>query len=561
MPSGTDRNGNTRIPLRNRALLAIAAFLLVGVFSSAAAGALEADPVQSGEPQPTADQNQDGVVTWIVAARAGRKADQIARRHGATESAEVPGLYSLPASDADGLIRSLRISGLLLYAEPDVVPETRAYPGDGLSQDQWWLEAVVDTGTVTPPAVLPNSPRLAIVAPGIYGNHPDLKGLDLRGTESGGVARDRFGTAAAGIAGSLGGGAGIVGIWPGMNLRHAPSGDGSCLEASEAVRRAARVGSDVIVMGYGFRPESCRTHLAATQYAVHKGAILVASAGDGGADEATAPLRPAIDPHVITVGSVERDLSLAPFSNTGPHLDLTAPGVDLRAPTLEASGSARPLFTYSSVSGTAYSATMVAAAAAWIRQVRRGLSPSQVEGLLTAGASDLGGRGWDERFGAGLLDLDGAVGAQAPIADRLEPNDDIGWIEGRLLSEGKRPIRTKPLWPGAGLGTRTLQATLSRDDPADVYLIRVPARSKAVIAVAQAEGDVAVEVRSATTRTISSPKGILATSDLEYPGTEGLLLRNRARDPRPVYLVVRQGQLGNAAGARYRISVGSSLPG
>ncbi|MFM9054936.1 MAG: hypothetical protein ACKOQ5_08885, partial [Solirubrobacterales bacterium] len=70
-----------------------------------------------------------------------------------------------------------------------------------------------------------------------------------------------------------------------------------------------------------------------------------------------------------------------------------------------------------------------------------------------------------------------------------------------------------------------------------------------------------VEVRSATARTISSPKGILASSDLEYPGTEGLLLRNRARDPRPVYLVVRQGQLGNAAGARYRISVGSSLPG
>ena len=561
MPSGIDRNENTRTPLRTRALLATAAFLLVGLLGSAAAGALEPSPAPTSEPPLTTGHERDGVATWIVAARATPKADRIARRHGATESAEVPGLYSLPASDADTLVRILRISGLLLYSEPDVVPETRAYPADGLSQDQWWLDAVVDTGTAVPPAVLPSSPRLAIVAPGIYRNHPDLKGIDLRGAESGGLTSDRFGTAAAGIAASPGGGAGIVGIWPGMNLRHAPSGDGGCLDASEAVRRAARLESDVIVMGYGFRPGSCRTHLAATQYAVHKGAILVASAGDGSPGETTEPLRPAIDPHVITVGSVERNLSLAPFSNTGPHLDLTAPGVDLLAPALEPSGSPKPFSTYSSVSGTAYSATIVASAAAWIRQARKDLTPSQVEGLLTTGASDLGARGWDESFGAGLLDLDEAVGARAPIADKLEPNDDIGWIDGRLLYEGKRPIRTRPLWPRSGPGRRTLQATLTRDDPADVYLIRIPARSKAVIAVAQAEGDVGVEVRSATTRTIASPNGTLASSDLAYPGTEGLLLRNRARDPRPVYLVVRQGQLGDPAGARYRISVGSSLPG
>ncbi len=561
MPSGTNRNENTWIPLRIRALLAAAAFLLIGVLSSAAAGALEPDPSRAGEPPVTSDHHPDGVVTWIVAARASRKADQLARRYGATESAEVPGLYSLPAADADAFIRILRAGGLLLYAEPDVVPETRAYPADGLSQEQWWLDAVVATGSAVPPPVLPGSPRLAIVAPGIAGQHPDLQGIDLEGAKSGGIERDRFGTAAAGIAASPGNGDGIVGIWPGMKLRHAPSGDGSCLKASEAVRRAARLGSAVILMGYGFRPESCRTHLAATQYAIHEGAILVASAGDGGADEATEPLRPAIDPHVITVGSVERNLSLAPFSNIGSHLDLTAPGVALLAPTLESSGSANPVFGHSTVSGTAYSATMVAAAAAWLRQAKSELAPSQVEGLLAAGASDLGDRGWDERFGAGLLDIDGAVGARAPIADKLEPNDDIGWIDGRLLYEGKRFLRAKPLWPKSGPGRRTLQATLARDDPADVYLIRIPARSKAVIAVAQAEGDVGVEVRSATTRTIASPKGTLASSDLAYPGTEGLLLRNRARDPRPVYLVVRQGQLGDPAGARYRISVGSSLPG
>ena len=50
----------------------------------------------------------------------------------------------------------------------------RAYPADGLIGEQWWLAEIVDTDAVELPTVRPSSPRLAIVAPGIYRNHPDV---------------------------------------------------------------------------------------------------------------------------------------------------------------------------------------------------------------------------------------------------------------------------------------------------------------------------------------------------------------------------------------------------
>lgn len=440
-------------------------------------------------------------------------------------------------------------------------PGFRAYPADGLIGEQWWLAEIVDTDALELPTVRPSSPRLAIVAPGIYRNHPDLQGIDIEGTESRGLEKDLFGTAAAGIAASPGGVSGIVGVWPGMNLRQAPSGDGTCIEASEAVRKAADMGSDVILMGYAFRRETCRAHLAATQYAVHKGAVLVASAGDGAAGAGPTALRPASDPHVIAVGSVDRRLSPSPPFDIGPEIDLVAPGESILAPWLESSDSTTPRPIHQPVSGTRYAATMVAAAASLILQARTGIDRSQIAAVLAAGARDLGAPGRDQVFGSGLLDIDAALAAEAPVADRMEPNDDIGWVNGRFLTEGRKRLKAKPISPKPGGGDRRLQATLSSDDPADVYRVRIPARSRAVIAVAQAEGDVAIKVLSGASRAITASKGRLAVSDRPPPATEGIVVRNRARDVRLVYLVVEPGRLSGSPEARYRLTVGDSIPG
>ena len=510
----------------------------------------------AGEPGTRAVEGPRVGEDWIVAVRSGRQAERIARLHGASESREFTGLYSVPAASATEFIAALRLGGLLRYAEPDVDPSDRAYPGGTPADGQWWLNEIVNTRETTPPAVTRRSPQLAIVTPGIYRNHPALRGVRVDGADSAGVALDQVGTGLAGIAAATGRDQGFLGVWPRMNLRHAPSGDGNCLEASEAVRKAARRGSEVIVMGYAFPPGTCRTHLAATQYAIYKGSVLVAASGDGGSTELS---RPAGDPHVLSVGSIDRNLSVSPFSNTGAKLDLVAPGDSVLAPSLEESGTVTPGFGYANRSGTRYSATMVGAAAAWLIQARGQLQPSQVRAVLVAGARDLGTAGRDDQFGSGLLDIEGALAAPGPTADRYEPNDDTGWVNGRLLRDGKKRIGARPIWPAGGKKLGSFQATLSDDDPADVYRVKIPGRSRVEIGVAQAEGDVLVEVRTGDSRTIASTTGTLDVSDLEPPRTEGLAVRNGSGGFRLIYLVVKPSPRSTSDGARYRVKVGRTL--
>lgn len=433
----------------------------------------------------------------------------------------------------------------------------RAYPSSTLRSLQWWLDAVVDTEGTTPPEAGDSSPRLAIVTPGIDVDHPDLATLDIQGAVSLGRTGDLVGTAVAGIAAGQGGQTGVVGIWPGMKLRHASSGDGSCQEAAEAIfevaRRPGRV--EVILLAYAFGEPSCPRHLAATQYAISRGLLVVAPTGDS---NSTVPGAggPAADPHVVGVGAVDETLELTDFSTVGPTVDLVAPGDRVFAPFLGGSDGDEVARTYEYLDGTVYSAAIVAAAASLVAELRGRLWRSQIEAVLAAGSSDLDPAGRDEDFGSGLVQLEGALAAEAPIADKLEPNDDIGWIDGRLLSNGTKSIRARPLWPYPGRKVRRLQATLSPGDPADVYRIRVPARTKFVIGVAQAEGDVAIDVRKqGPARTIANAKGRFGASDRRAPRTEGLAIRNGSSKPRFVYLVVRLSRRSTSDSARYQVTV------
>jgi serine protease len=65
------------------------------------------------------------------------------------------------------------------------------------------------------------------------------------------------------------------------------------------------------------------TLISAIAYAHAKGVVLVAAAGNDGADQIAYP---AADSDVISVGATTEDGCLASYSDTGPQLDLTAPG-------------------------------------------------------------------------------------------------------------------------------------------------------------------------------------------------------------------------------------------
>jgi hypothetical protein len=107
---------------------------------------------------------------------------------------------------------------------------------------------------------------------------------------------------------------------------------------------------------------------------------------------------------------------------------------------------------YTMVDGTSFSAPLTAAAAASTTTLRPQFSPDQITWALTYAAADLGRRGWDQRFGWGLLHVSrDLLAANAPY-DGAEPNDDMMFINGKVFGRPDAPGRTaQGARRGAGL--------------------------------------------------------------------------------------------------------------
>src|SRR5262249_25061806 len=145
---------------------------------------------------------------------------------------------------------------------------------------------------------------------------------------------------------------------------------------------------------------------------------------------------PANLPHVITVAATTPDDKSAAFSNANDWVDLSAPGVGIETavpPNLDDDGTPDG---YESLSGTSFSAPMVSAAMAWVKQARPDLQPDQVEQAVRLSARDVGRKGWDSLTGFGVLDVGNALAiptAKLPAHDPLEPNDNISWVNGQAF--------------------------------------------------------------------------------------------------------------------------------
>ncbi len=211
---------------------------------------------------------------------------------------------------------------------------------------------------------------------------------------------------------------------------------------------------------------------AAVAYAVSKGVVVVAAAGNESWIYADWP---GALPHVIGVGALQSDSTIPRFSNRDSHrIDLVAPGVGVTS-TVPTSYAASGLSTEApfadglldgsgGVSGTSFAAPQVAATAALLLGIRPDLDPSRIRSIINGSARDVPPAGRDRSSGFGALDVNGALAALAneplPPRDRREPNDD-----GRALAN---TLRFKSPF--------TLQATASSfDDQLDVYRVSLDA--------------------------------------------------------------------------------------
>ena len=208
--------------------------------------------------------------------------------------------------------------------------------------------------------------------------------------------------------------------------------------------------------------------------------------------------------------------------------------------------------TWKEVSGTSFSAPMVSAAAAWLKQVRPNLGNLQISRLLTNGATDLGAPGRDPEYGEGLLSIEKSLAEPTPLPDPYEPNDDIRWANGTMIG-----IKSPFLWRTGFGKRRTVTATLSRaKDPADVYRVLIPARRRIVVNVTQLEGDVVLTALKPKARKISKPgKNLIVRSNRPYPKTEGIVVRNLKKRPQSVWLALTPSRRQTGNDAAYTIKV------
>jgi subtilisin family serine protease len=121
---------------------------------------------------------------------------------------------------------------------------------------------------------------------------------------------------------------------------------------------------------------------------------MIAAMGNDGTE---APRYPAASEATIAVTAVDAAGRLYDRANTGPHVDVAAPGVDLYLPR-GAGGGYR--------SGTSYAAPIVTALVARL-SAGGPISLEAALARLRSGARDLGDPGPDMRFGHGLVQTGG----------------------------------------------------------------------------------------------------------------------------------------------------------
>lgn len=144
--------------------------------------------------------------------------------------------------------------------------------------------------------------------------------------------------------------------------------------------------------------------------AAKKNIVLIAAAGNAGAK--SPPLYPAADPNVIAVTATDTDDKLFEAANRGKHIAIAAPGAQIMV--------AIPDGGYDVSSGTSLAAAEVSGIAALMLQHKPDIAATKLRDTLMASARDLGPKGRDAMFGAGLADAYGALTAEdAAVAQKV----------------------------------------------------------------------------------------------------------------------------------------------
>lgn len=249
---------------------------------------------------------------------------------------------------------------------------------------------------------------VAVIDSAIDADHPELAGAVAKSFDT---LKSPFKPHAHGtaIAALIAGHAKLAGAAPAARILAVrafdPAGDSAeatTFNILKGIDWAATNSARVINMSFA-GPADPAIHRS-LEAAAKKGIVLIAAAGNAGPK--SPPLFPAADPNVIAVTATDADDKLFDGANRGRYVAVAAPGVNLIVAT--------PDGGYQVSTGTSYSAAEVSGIAALMIQRRPDLKPAALRAVLLATAKDLGPKGRDDDYGAGLADAYRAVAEEGP---------------------------------------------------------------------------------------------------------------------------------------------------
>ena len=169
---------------------------------------------------------------------------------------------------------------------------------------------------------------------------------------------------------------------------------------------AADNGANVINMSLATTLElgesSIKSICDAAKYAIAKGVVVVAAAGNDGSFE-NPQIFPSACEGVISVAAVNESLNPSWFSSYDSTVVVAAPGSNVTSTVPLAQAVNYNVLGYNSFSGTSMASPVVAGAAALL--LESGVKPSEVENVLVASATDIAPSGFDPFTGYGVINF------------------------------------------------------------------------------------------------------------------------------------------------------------
>ncbi|MBO4949858.1 MAG: S8 family serine peptidase [Clostridia bacterium] len=368
---------------------------------------------------------------------------------------EINSDHMLVKAEDDETLEMLMEMGVVESYEKDYFLELHGYDvtQNANYDDQKWYLGCINADFAWNAGIFGDEVRVAVIDSGVY-PHKDIennliKGKNYVNESSPDDTTDNVGhgTSVAGIIASRCNDLATVGIAFKTKVVPLKVTDSKELSMSLAVKAiydaVDTYNCDVINMSFGDTNKSTMLE-DAVMYAISRGVIAVASAGNKGN---TGYMYPASFDDVISVANVcssylnyvqyGSGLCISSSSQRNDKIDIAAPGTGIAA--ISKTGSV------ADVSGTSFSAPMVAAVAALAKSVNPDIGQSEFQSLIkqSANSSYLTTSGQDETaWGAGLLDIEAffklmLAGKDCYVSDNIVIDDEV-FVYITNLSDTKR---------------------------------------------------------------------------------------------------------------------------